>query len=170
MSSCRASRIVAGVLCALLAGGAAIAAETRFEVSSRETVAAVPGLQIVTVRDNVLKACYTLFIVEPVRQAGTATRTESTVPEAAAERDRQLSALSADYERALVAAMPGTLGPNALRYEWEGDKVQSDYELRLRERELTRLEEQIAQIATAPRLAVAGPAPCVAPPPTTATR
>jgi hypothetical protein len=36
----------------------------------------------------------------------------------------------------------------------------SEYEQRLRDRDFSRLEEQIARLAAAPRLAVAGPAPC----------
>lgn len=155
------------VACATIAAGGENRAQSRFTAVSRDSVAGAPGLQIVTLRDTVANACYTVFILEASPSLG---RSGSPSVEAAADdRDRQLAALIADLDRALVNAAPGTLGPNLLRYQWEGDKVQSDYERQLREAEFGRLEAQLAAIASAPRLAVTGPSAC-APAPSSTSR
>ncbi len=156
-----ASRIGAGLVCALVAA-ASLHGQARFEVASRETVGSVSGLEIVTVRDTALNACYTLFVFRPVPELAPPRVDTTTVQEAASERDRKLAALSEEFERGLPGAVPATLGANPLKYEWEGDKVQSDYERLVREREMARLEERLDLIAGEPRIAVAGPAPCEA--------
>lgn len=158
--------IGAGLLCAFVAAGAAVSAQSRFTVvGGGEKVAAVSGLEIVVVRDTVLNACYTLFVLRPSPQAAPAAPSDAaTIEQAAGERDRRLSALTAEFERGLPGGVPGTLGSNPLRYQWEGDKVQSEYERQVREKEFARLGEQLALIAGEPRLAVAGPAPCEPPP------
>jgi hypothetical protein len=61
--------------------------------------------------------------------------------------------------------MPGTLGPDSLKYQWEGQKAQAEFEHVLREAELAPVQALLDQIAGAPRLAVAGPAPCSVPSP-----
>jgi hypothetical protein len=84
----------------------------------------------------------------------------ASVDDAIVQRDRRLSDLSAEFERSLSTATPGTLGPNVLKFEWDGQKVQSDYERALREHELARLEVRL--IAAARKVAVSGPSPCLA--------
>jgi hypothetical protein len=155
--------VAAVVAAALLTASSAHA--QRFDAARRETVAAIQGLDVVTIRDTVLNACYTLFIMESVVQPVRPVRADpASLQDLAEERDRRLSALLVEYERSQYAAVPGFPVPNPLRYAWEGDKVQGEYERRLRDKETNRLEEQLAQIASAPRLAVTGPVPCGAPP------
>lgn len=147
-------------LCAFAAAG--LRAQGRFEVRARERVAAVAGLEIITVHDAALDACYTMFVLQPQGQTLPAPTGRTNLQEAAVERDRRLAALNAEFERGLSGGVPATLGSNPLKYTWEGDKVQSDYEHRVRESEMARLEAQLAAIVSEPRLAVAGPAPCEA--------
>lgn len=149
-----------GMLCALLVSAPALA-QTRFEVTGREGVGALPGLQIFAVRDSLLSTCYTLFIMDTARQPANQARPEPpSILEAASERDRRLDQLSTDFDRAVSTTLPGMISPSSLRYQWEGAKIQSDYERVLRERDVSRLEDQLVQIAASPRLAVAGPVPC----------
>jgi hypothetical protein len=155
-----------GALCALLAIGTTLHAQARFEAMTRDAVAAVPGLEVVTIRDNAVNNCYTLFVIHPVRPAQNLDQVEPmSVEGAAAQRDHRLSELSAEFENALWAALPGTLGPDSLKYQWEGQKAQSEFERVLRETELAKLEAWLRPIADAPRLAVAGPGPCRTPTP-----
>ena len=163
MCSAATFQVAAGVAAALLTASSAHA--QRFDAARRETVAAIQGLDVVTIRDTVLNACYTLFIMEPAVQPVRPVRADpASLQDLAEERDRRLSGLLVEYERSQYAAVPGFPVPNPLRYAWEGNKVQGEYERRLRDKEINRLEEQLAHIASAPRLAVTGPVPCGAPP------
>jgi hypothetical protein len=159
----RRQRLLVGgsILCALLTGGAELGAQGRFAAVTRDTIAAVPGLQIVTIRDTVQEACYVLFMIEGPRLPTIQPHAESATLEAAAAfRDHQLQELSTEFERALYAPVPAVPAPNMLRYEWEGQKVQSEFDRAFLESQFARLEDWLAQIAKGPRLAVSGPAPC----------
>jgi hypothetical protein len=150
--------LAAGVAAVLLTASTAHA--QRFDAARREAVAAIPGLDVVTIRDTVLNACYTLFIMESAVQPARPLRADpASVQDLANERDRRLAELLAEYERSQYATVPGFVVPS-LRFAWEGDKVQGEYERRLRDKEIDRLEEQLAHVASAPRLAVTGPVPC----------
>ena len=150
---------VAAAACALTAVGV-VKAEERFEVTGREPLAAIAGVEIVTVRDTLLNACYTLFVAQPARLPAAPHDESTSLHDLATERDRRLSALTDEFERGMAGGVPATLGSNPLKYSWEADKVQSEYERRVREREIARLESQLAAIAGEPHVAVAGPAPC----------
>ncbi|HEX5108268.1 MAG TPA: hypothetical protein VFV95_07475 [Vicinamibacterales bacterium] len=155
-------RIAAPLVTVLLAVSVPAYAQ-RFDAARRETVAAIPGLDVVTIRDTVTNSCYTLFILEPaIPRVPSVVPDQRSAQELADERDRRLAALLAEYERSQFAPVPGFPVPT-LRYGWEGNRVQSEYEQRLRDKEFSRLEEQITRLAAAPRLAVAGPSSCTAP-------
>jgi hypothetical protein len=66
--SSSAARIVAVSFVALwasaLAGAAGDQAPPRFEVLSRDAIAAVAGLNVYTIRDNRLSSCFTLFVLD----------------------------------------------------------------------------------------------------------
>jgi len=136
-------------------------AQTRFAVSDGEVLPVVDGLRIVTVRDTVLKVCYALFVLE-ARRAPTSE--PPNIALAADERDRQLARLTIDFEASVRSLAAGMSTPSPLQYQWEADKARSEYEHRLREQEFARLEDQLAQIASAPQLAVSGPTACLASP------
>ncbi|HVG56792.1 MAG TPA: hypothetical protein VM846_20305 [Vicinamibacterales bacterium] len=154
-------RIAAPLVTVLFAVSAPAYAQ-RFDAARRETVAAIPGLDVVTIRDTTTNTCYTLFILEPsIQPTPSSVPDQRSAQELADERDRRLAGLLAEYERSQFAPVPGFPVPT-LRYGWEGNRVMSEYEQRLRDKDFSRLEEQIARLAAAPRLAVAGPAPCTA--------
>jgi hypothetical protein len=108
-------------------------AQARFDVSGRDSIAAVPGLTVYTIRDNQSAACYTLFILEPsaspfdplTQQPLTdpspdqieKAKVAHTLEEAAATRDREFEAL-----RKRV----GTLW--TIQYETEFARIQDEYE------------------------------------------
>jgi len=149
--------------CVLLAGAAPIRAQVRFEVVSHDAVPIVPALEIVTVRDNTLSVCYTVFtMAAPPLVQSVAPLEPISVDAAETERDRRWSELSADLEKALVNATPGTLGPNLFTYEREAMKAQVKFEQVARQTDLARLEARLKQIVDARHLAVAGPMACTA--------
>jgi len=165
MSSRLRCRVGAAIVAAMLSGAAAVHAQVRFDAPRRESVPAIPGLEIVTIRDSTLNACYTLFIMEPAAQWPPTRSTDSpSIQDLARERDRLLAALNAEYEHSQYSVTPGFPIPNPLKYAWEGNKVQSEYERKVRDKEVTRLELQLAEMVRAPRLAVSGPVLCAPPP------
>jgi hypothetical protein len=148
---------ILGICGALVTGGASLRAQARFVAVGREAVAGASGLEVVTIRDQTLAACYTVFVMEATPTQAPPVELTS-IDAALAQRDRRLADLSGELERSLATATPGTLGPNVLRFEWEGQKAQADYERALREHEMARLEARL--IATARKMAVSGPSPC----------
>lgn len=164
MSKRQALLVGASALCALLTGGAELRAQGRFVAVTRDEITAVPGLQVVTIRDTVQEACYVLFMIEGARPPTIQPPEFATLEAAAALRDQRLQELSTEFERALYAPVPAVPAPNTLQYEWEGQKAQSDFDRAFLRSEFARLEDWLAQIAAGPRLAVSGPAPCGATP------
>jgi len=161
----RRSFIPIGMWCAVLAGATPLRAQARFEAMSRDAVPVVPTLEIVTVRDNALGVCYTVFMMDAPPLVQNVVAVEPVPIDAAAvERDRRLSELSADLQGALVNAVPGTLGPDMLKYEWEGMKAQSQFEQVVRQTEMAHLDARLKQLVEQRRLAVAGPMSCTAQP------
>ena len=160
MTRTRNTTAAIGALCALLAAGATLEAQARFESVTREAVAEVPGLEVVSVRDRALGSCYTLFLFQPLAAAAVTAPVDSpTLEEAAAERDRRLDAIGADLQRLGTTQMKVTV-PNSLQHQFDGEKALADFEQVAREAILARVEARLAEIATAPRLAVAGPTRC----------
>jgi hypothetical protein len=126
----------------------------------REAVAAVPGLEVVSVRDRALGSCYTVFLFQPQSPAPITDPVDSlTLDAALGKRDRKLEALSADLQR-LVETQRTVTVPNPLRYHFDGLRALADFEQVAREASLARIDARLAEIAAAPRLAVAGPSPC----------
>jgi hypothetical protein len=148
------------VLCAAFINSPGLDAQARFEALSRDAVAAVPGLQVVAVRDATLNVCFTLFVFAPVQPAAPPRAEPRNISDAATTRDQQLAALGTEFERGLSAASPAMLVNNPLKFQWEAQKAQSEYEHTLRQSELARIEDQLAQIQSTPRLAVSGPVSC----------
>lgn len=127
----RPRRLVACCTSALLLWVAGPAAQDRFQVLEQHPIAGVSGLRIVTVRDNQLSQCYTLFIVDPpaafdvVPQSPPDYDAESVrrVRNAAERRDRQLEDLKAKAERS------GFWDPFVVaRYETDRQKIEAEYE------------------------------------------
>jgi hypothetical protein len=143
--------------CAALAG-----AQPRFTVLTRDAVGVTPGLQIVTIHDAVQETCYLLFVVET---PGVASGGQGIVPPdiavAAAQRDNRLARLSRDWVQSFGSLYAGTPA-NPLPYEFEAQKIQNEFQQAVRENELAWMADQLERIAMLPKVAVSGPAPCVA--------
>jgi hypothetical protein len=165
----RYGAVAIGALCAMLAAGATVQAQTRFDSVAREAVAAVPGLEVVSVRDLALGSCYTLFLFQPQLATPVTAPVESTTLDAAAaKRDGRLDALSADLQRLVETQRTVTIS-NPLRYQFDGEKALADFEQIAREAILARVDARLAEIAAAPRLAVTGPSRCPSVPPVAET-
>ena len=154
-----------GALCLLLALNATLKAQAHFDHVTRDAVAAVPGLEVVTLRDQALGSCYTLFLFQPQSVAPvTAPVDAQSIVAAATERDRRLDAVSAELHRLETTQKMVTV-QNPLQHQLDGQKALADFEQVAREAILARIDARLAEIATAPRLAVAGPVPCPSVPP-----
>jgi hypothetical protein len=158
----RRSLVRLGAGFVLLAGAPPLAAQARFDAVFREPIAGLQGSEVLTIRDNAMHVCYTLFLINTAPQVvpPLAPFDALTIDSAVAQRDRRLSDLSTELERSTATTMPGTLGPNVLKYEWEGQKVQSAFDHVVREKEIDRLDARLKQLVETPRLAILGPAAC----------
>jgi hypothetical protein len=119
-------------------------AQPRFELLTRDKIAAVSGLQIITIRDNQLAACYTIFVLEspaptpppslePTIAAPSAEELEKAdvlrrVREAAANRDRQLTALRSRIDPSVRSRDPIRDQNNAIAYEAARRQIDDEYE------------------------------------------
>jgi len=147
------------VVCALAAGTAG--AQARFEMTDEGTVPGVSGLHLITMRDNALKTCYLVFLADAANQADLAARITATdIPEAIATRDQRLVDLlhGFDSER---GAIPGTIIPNPMKYDWQAENAQIEFALTVLAHEFARLEQQIRSASAASRAGItAVPSPC----------
>lgn len=118
-------------------------AQARYAVLAQSTVGEVSGLRIVTIRDNLMSACYTLFIFEPHSLSAVPVPTpvdDATeqslrrVREAAEKRDRKIGELNA-RTKVLGPVDPLDTYDAARRkatYEDERRKIDDEYEQLLR--------------------------------------
>ena len=167
------SRVVTGRLAATIVIAFAVAAGTanaqaRFEVVDRTTISGPTELRLITLRDNVLKACYLVLVTDTPGQPDPGTRVQlMDIPDAATARDRRLADLLNGFEHE-VGAVPGTIIPNPLKYDWQAQTAQFEFALNVLAHEFARLEQQIERASAAPRTGItAVPAPCTPPAPST---
>jgi hypothetical protein len=102
-------------------------AQSRFDVLSGESVAAVRGLNVYTIRDNQITACFSVFVIDgpalPAQDAAPPTpelfekaRVAQALKDAMAARDRQVAELQ---QRRLTWA---------ITYGNERERIQAEYE------------------------------------------
>ncbi len=151
------------VLTSTMWGASALRAQNRFVAVAHDTIAVVPGLDVVTVRDTAQDVCYVLFTFEGDRSAAAPNAAASPAA-AAAERDRRLQDLAAEFDRSQYNVYPAVPPPNVLKYVFEAQKAESDADRAFIEAEVARIEQSLARLAKLPRIAVGGPAPCGAKP------
>jgi hypothetical protein len=143
------------MLCgALLLTAPSLSAQNRFEALKQETVPGVGGLRIVTVRDTLLDACYTLFMTEPPSTADNAAppppiddaqqQSIQRLRDAAALHDEQVVALRTQFESRTgltpeMARIPGlavarnvSLADYLVRYEAERMRVDGLFQSAIR--------------------------------------
>lgn len=131
------STLAAACIVTVFFSGTALSAQARFRVLAQNAIGEVSGLRIVTIRDNQLSACYTLFIMEPSAPLDAmpvpmpvddvTAQSVQRIRDAAEARDRQLVELRA---RASRAAPWDSVA--AARYEAERQKIEDAYEQVLR--------------------------------------
>lgn len=145
------SRLVMTVALAYTVFGAGIgAAQTRFEGTEPSSVAGVNGLRVVTVHDRLLQRCYLVFVTEPPQGPLQRTSGVPDVQQARAARDGRLAELLHGYEQDR-SAIPGTIIPNPLQYDWLADAAQLEFALSVLQQQFARLEEQLDRLADASR-------------------
>jgi hypothetical protein len=153
--------IVAGVVACLALGARIEGGQSRFEATDTSDLTGVPGLRVIDVRDNLLKTCYVLFVVQPADPAGAASRVEyADIGSAAAVRDQRLGDLLLGFEHER-GAIPGTVVPNPLRYQWQADSAQIDFALIALNNAFARLEQELTRASRTAVTAV--PQPCAVP-------
>lgn len=134
----RPAAIGAALLCAFATGPAA-RAQARFELLTRDAITEISGLQIFTIRDNHLGACYTIFVLTPTAPTTTPPSLEPSnqpsspeelekadvlrqVRDAATKRDRQLSEL-----RARTGPLRSD-GTKVVEYETARAQIEDEFE------------------------------------------
>lgn len=148
------SRVLMTLVCVCLVGVPATgAAQTRFDGIEQSGVAGVPGLHVITVRDTVLKTCYLVFVSEPGETSTRRTTGPADVEQARGARDGRLAELLRGYEQDR-SAIPGTIIPNPLKYDWLADAAQLEFALYVLQQQFVRLEQQLARLADASRMAM----------------
>jgi hypothetical protein len=107
-------------------------AQTRFDVLSGESVAAVRGLNVYTIRDNQLTACYSVFVIDgpelpvqepappPTAELYEKARVAQALKDAMAVRDRQVMELQ---QKRLTWA---------INYGNDRERIQAEYEQTVR--------------------------------------
>jgi len=155
------SRLAAAAALAWLAfGGASAVAQTRFEATTQNAIEGVSGLRIITVRDRTLNTCYLVFVNEPAPRGEARPDAPGDLRQVRTERDQRLADLVHAYEQDR-GAVPGTIIPNPLRYEFLGGTTQIDYALLVLEQLFLRLEDALARLAGASRTTMTAVAtPC----------
>jgi hypothetical protein len=136
------SRVVVTLVLACLSSGAAVAsAQTRFDGVDQSAVAGVTGLRIITVRDKVLKTCYLVFLSDPGGPANRRTAGPPDVDQARAARDGRLAELLRGYDQDR-SAIPGTIIPNPLKYDWLADTAQLEFALYVLQQQFARQDRE----------------------------
>lgn len=129
-------RMTIGASLLVVIAASPVYAQARFELLTRDTVAAVSGLQILTIRDSRLSACYTVFVfaplstvpTEPSPSAEAIARAEvlRQIRDATAKREQQLSDL-----RSRIGGQdrdPIRNQRNVVEFEAARKQIQDDYE------------------------------------------
>ena len=110
-----ASRL-AGVsaIAGALLGAAAVSAQTRFEAIDYGAIHGAPALQVVTIRDNTLKACYLVFLTERAHPPSGSVSVDAPLPDIAGPKDVAPAPLmAAAGQNAKFGAQLGTMGSAA---------------------------------------------------------
>ena len=159
--SWRSSITIANVLLALCFGVGSVAAGSRFQAIAFESVPELPGLQVVTIRDNVSNACYTAFVTASTISREEAPRIEAIdIERAAAARDRRLAELSASYQSQVWTVTPGIPPPNTMQYDWEAQQAQTAFLLFALDQSFARIADRLAHALSGPHFNVVSSGPC----------
>jgi hypothetical protein len=148
------SRVVVTLALACIASGPAVgSAQTRFDGTDQSAVPGVSGLRIISVQDRVMKTCYLVFVSEPGETPNRRAADIGDLEQARAARDGRLAELLHGYEQDR-SAIPGTIFPNPLRYDWLADAAQLEFALYVLQQQFIRLEQQLERLVDASRMAM----------------
>ena len=141
------------VVC-FIAAAANARAQARFDAVDQSGISGVPGLRIITVRDKVLNACYLVFVGDSGSSATPRPRAAFTdLEQARAARDTRLAELLRGFEQER-GAIPGTIIPDPLKYDWQASAAQLEFALLVIEQQFAQLEQELDRIAEASRSAM----------------
>jgi hypothetical protein len=132
--SMRISRLWAAgaAACCIALSAPEASAQARFDVLSGESVAAVTGLKVYTIRDNQITSCYSVFVLDgpafplaeaappPAPELAEKTRVAQALKDAMAARERRVAELQ---QRRLTWA---------ITYGNERERIQAEYEQTVR--------------------------------------
>ena len=143
--------IGAGVIACLAIAASVEGGQSRYEAIDRSDVTGVSGLRIINVRDNLLRACYAVFLADSTDAADITSRIEMTeLHRAATTREQRLVDLLSAFEQDR-SVFAGTMTPNALKYDWQANAAQVDFALSALNNMFARLEQDLLR---APRTAM----------------
>jgi len=148
----------AAVLSISLALAPPASAQARFDAADATTVAGLPGLRIVSLRDTLRNRCYLAFVQDAAPSAAPAVEPPD-VTGAAALRDRDLANLVHAYEND-SSVYAGTITPNPLKYEVLSQTTQLNFALTVVENLIARLEAQLDRVAAASKTLAVVPDAC----------
>jgi hypothetical protein len=142
--------VIAAVIgCAIATTGQIAIAQGRLEVLAQQSIPGVSGLRVVTIRDNQLAACYTVFIMEPSATSDAGAQIEEqpvdtaeqesirVIREASEHYDQQLADLNANFEakvgRPPLQTWNNTVGwpytfTAVVQYELDRAKIAEQYQ------------------------------------------
>ena len=153
--------IGAGLIACLSIVATVDAGQSRYEAIDRSDVAGVPGLRIISIRDNLLRTCYAVFLADSTDSADISARGEMTdLHRAITARDQRLVDLLSAFEQDR-SVFAGTVAPNPLKYEWQANTAQVDFALAALNNMFARLEQDLLR---APRTAMTVVAQACVPP------
>ena len=157
-------RLAVAIVIAFAFAAGVASAQARFEVLDQTAITGATRLRLITLRDNMLKGCYLVFVADAPGEPDRAPRVElMDIPDAATARDRRLADLLHGFDHE-VGAIPGTIIPNPMKYDWQAQSAQFEFALNVLAHEFARLEQQIERASTASHTGItAVPAPCTPP-------
>jgi hypothetical protein len=117
--------------------GPGVNAQGTLEVIQQGSVSNISGLRALTIRDNSLSACYTLFILEQHIDAGSSLTTDDATEQslrrlrdAADQRDREIAQLNAATDLSHLSSYEQVVART--KYEDKRVKIDDRYEQALR--------------------------------------
>ena len=135
-SRLRTLAIAASCVCSFAASPAA--AQSRFDVLSVDAIAAVKGMNVYTIRDNQIAACYSVFVIDAPDAAPPSLPVQTPVPPPTPEQLEQarvaqaLKDAMAIHDRKIAELQSHRL-MWSVEYGTERQRIEDEYELAVRQ-------------------------------------
>jgi hypothetical protein len=123
--------VAACCVCSMVTSPAA--AQSRFEVLGADTVAAIAGLNVYTIRDNQMASCYTVFVIDPADAPSTVAVQEPPPPPTPEQLEKARVAQTlkdaiATRERKVVELQKRIATMWNVEFETARERIDDDYE------------------------------------------